>query len=119
MEALIRRIDWNLEAEANLKAAARGDLDWIRNEVHQGQAALYRCGQDGYIVGRLESDSEAVLILGAGKNSRKWIPIFEQIMLLNGAKTIRTHIERSGLNRIYRGLGWYQDAVIMKKRLAV
>lgn len=114
----MKRISWNKEAEHNLKAAIDGDADWIRREVNRGISALYKCADDGYIVLRYERDQEEVaLVLGEGKNLKKWVPIVEELSRKWGAKTIRTHIQRPGIKRLYESLAWRQREIVMEKTL--
>lgn len=111
---------WNDDAERALKRSAGPDMAQIRAEVQQGMAGLYRCeagGQlDGRVVLRLEG-TELVIVLGEGRNAKKWAGIIEDYARHIGATTLRTHIQRRGLKRIYEGIGWKQREIVMGKTL--
>lgn len=119
MLALVRE-DWSAEAEAALQVSAGEDMAWIRDEVKRGIAALYRCEDQGRLDGRTVlrlDETELVIVLGEGRNSRKWIPVIEQYAKKIGAKKLRTHIKRQGLKRIYERAGWGQLEVVMERIL--
>lgn len=111
---------WNDSAEKALEVSAGPDMAMIRAEVQQGMAGLYRCedgGQlDGRVVLRLEG-TELVIVLGEGRGAKKWAGVIEQYARHLGATTLRTHIQRKGLKRIYEGIGWQQREIVMGKTL--
>lgn len=112
------RIPWSDKAEAGLVVSAGDDMALIRKEVQQGCAELYKCGSDGYLVIRYEADvRELVVVLGEGRCFKKWLPVIEDHARERGALTMRTHIKRPGLKKLYEDIGWHQQEIVMSKAL--
>ena len=115
-------IAWGPEAAAALGRAStsEGDLiDW-QQDVTEGTAQLWRIGGEsvGYLLTRVETYAndadELVLVAAAGVNGR---PVIEWAMKLAanyGIESIRTHIKRPGLQRIYERLGWHCAERVMR-----
>lgn len=102
----LTRAAWSADAEAGLMPAAFGDMAIIRAEVQAGQADLWRLGgsADGWLVTRQE-DGELVLMCGAGKNAAGVIRHCLEVARKNGL-TVRAHIRRPGMQRIYERAGF-------------
>lgn len=102
----IERARWCADAEIDLRQAARGAMPAIKADVTQGIAVLWRVtgDSDGWLVTRQEA-GELVLVAGAGRNAR---PVLEWVRdrATEEGLTIRTHITRPGLMRIYQRLGF-------------
>jgi hypothetical protein len=115
-------IDWNPEAERALKKAnaSKGDLQAWRAEVDSGQAQLWQVAGDsvGYLLTRVErypnGEDELVLVAGAGTNCRPLISWAMKLAASHGIRSIRTHIKRPGLQRIYESLGWHLSERVMR-----
>lgn len=113
----LRHVSWSPAAASALETAARGDLDLIAQEVQDGRAWLYQItGEaEGFIVLRLEASAagqELVIVAAAGRNCR---PVIRYLVDLADRKgwTIRTHIVRPGLIRIYERLGFQRREVVV------
>lgn len=109
----VTRAAWSQDAEAVLMPAAYGDMPAVRAEVVQGLAVLWRVTgcSNGYLVTRQE-ENELVLVLGAGTNSR---PLLRHVLEQAKAAglTVRTHIRREGLKRIYERMGFSLREYVM------
>lgn len=114
----LTRCAWSAEAEAGLIVSAGDYLDVIKAEVIAGESVLLRAAPDGFFVARHEQDiNEIVLVLGEGRNMKKWLPVFIEWAKAQGAATIRTHIKRPALKRIYERAGWEQSEIVMQTRI--
>lgn len=120
------RAAWCDEAAAALRPAAgsEADLDVVRVEVNTDRCTeLYRVtgAAEGWLVLRLEGnvlgDRELVIVLGAGRGIRPVIPIIQRYARTLGA-TIRTHITRPGLERIYQHQGFHLAEKVYRWRPA-
>lgn len=110
--------NWSDEAEAGLIISAGADLLHIKNEVTENISQLFRMGTDGFTVLRYEREfKELVIVLGEGKNAKKWLPVIEDYARSIGANSIRTHITRVGLRRLYERIGFSQTEIVMGKKL--
>lgn len=109
----ITRAAWSEEAETLLMPAAYGDMPVVRAEVLRGVSVLWQVSgcSVGYLVTRQEGN-ELVLVLGAGTNSR---PLLRHVLERAKAAglTVRTHIRREGLKRIYERLGFSLREYVM------
>ena len=111
-------IPWSDAAENGLAIAAGNDLHYVKKEVNRGDAKLFYFSPGTYAVMRYEAEyKEAVLVLGQGENTKKWLPVIEDWALFQGALTIRTHITRKGLGRMFGNAGYTQSEIIMQKVL--
>lgn len=116
------RHPWTDEAGAALQAAAGSDrdLERIRAEVRGDRTTqLYRVtgSAEGWLVLRLEGDFlgdiELVIVLGAGHGATRVIPLVQRYATTLGA-TVRTHVTRRGLEKIYLNNGFYEAEKVMK-----
>lgn len=123
-EPKVTRATWCQAAETALRPAAGSahDLEVIRADVRTDRCTeLYRVTgpAEGWLVLRLEgnalSERELVIVLGAGRGIRPVIPIIQRYARTLGA-TVRTHITRDGLARIYKGHGFHRAEIVMRWR---
>lgn len=110
------------EARAALKTARANDQDlnqWAR-EIIRETAQLWRISgeSNGYLLTRVEEIDrdrlELVLIAGSGENARPVIQWARQLAEAHQIDSIRTHITRPGLQRIYESEGWHEAERIMR-----
>lgn len=125
-EPKVTRHRWCEAAAAALRPAAGSerDLDLVKADVmHDRCTDLYRVtgSADGWLVLRLEGDLigdlELVIVLGAGRGIRPVIPVVQRYARTLGA-TIRTHITRPGLERIYQHQGFHLAEKVYRWRPA-
>lgn len=118
-------MDWNPEAAAAL-AQARAtpdDLEQYRSQVEQGTAQLWRLtgDTDSHVLTRVEEhpngDHELVIVAGTGNNSRQVIAWAMKLATEHELHTLRAHITRPGLQRIFEGLGWHEAERVMRIEL--
>lgn len=109
----LTRAAWSDEAERILEPAAFGDMPIIRAEVLKGSADLWRLGgaAGGFLVTRQE-DGELVLVAGAGHNAAGVIRHCLAIARAHGL-TVRAHIRRAGMKRIYERAGFRLRELVM------
>lgn len=102
---------------------AAGDpqtLAAIREEVGRGTAQLWKVAgtrKPAYVVTRLEAaptGPELVLVLGAGENLDAVAVWADQMAEAHGW-TLRTHVKRPGMVRMYERHGWYVAEQILRK----
>lgn len=109
----LTRRQWCSEAERELMRAAHGDMAAIRADVESGAAVLWQGAgsSPGWIVTREEGD-ELVIVAGVGRNAR---PVLEFIrdQAAAAGMTVRTHIKRPGLQRMYERLGFTERERVM------
>lgn len=120
---MISLIPWNATAENGLLISAGADMEIIKHQVLNGVAQLWEHsidGAHGYIVTRLEIDgngTELVIVLGEGSGLHKVIPIFKQVALDMGINSIRTHVKRKGLIRMYSRHAFNIDSYVLRSVL--
>lgn len=115
---------WCPEAEASLSRARAtpGDLEAYRADVADGLAQLWRVPGEpvSWVLTRVEQDMagdlEMVIVAGAGQNAPDTIGWFTELARLQGIPTIRAHINRPGLTRIFERQGYHLDEWIMRAR---
>lgn len=113
----VSRVQWSPAIAAALEGAARGDLAVIEAEVIQGVSDLWQWEHDqgkGVMVTRQEP-RELVIVVGAGTGSA---PVIDHVTrrALAAGLSLRTHIQRPGLRRIYERAGWGLDELVMRIR---
>lgn len=110
----VQRAEWCAEAEVALEPSAFGDMPFVKDEVLAGVAVLWKASgaTDGWIVTRQEG-GELVLVLGAGRNCRPLIRHVRDRATAAGL-TLRTHIRRPGLKRIYEREGFVLREYVME-----
>lgn len=116
------KVAWSQEAAEYLgKArATAADLEEWRNQEASGEAQLWRFSGDftSYLLTRVEEDSagrlEMVLVAGAGENARAVIAWATDLARAHQISSIRTHINRPGLRRIYETAGWHLAEWVMR-----
>lgn len=117
-----QQVIWNPVAEKALKKAraTKADLSNWKQEVSEGTAQLWQVSGDsvGYLLTRVETyaggEDEMVLVAGAGTNCRPLITWAMNLARSHGIRSIRTHITRPGLQRIYENLGWQLAERVMR-----
>ena len=118
------RADWCEAAEAALLPAAgsRHDLDLVKADVLKDRCTkLYRLSgaTEGWVVLRLEGnlldELELVIVLGAGAGVRALIPVIQRYAATLNA-SVRTHVTRPGLERIYEHQGFHLAERVMRWR---
>lgn len=112
----LQRATWCTEAAEALADAARGDLDLIAAECAHQVSDLWRIGgrAEGWMVTRQEP-GELVIVAAAGRNCR---PVIRHVCARAHAAglSVRTHIQRPGLRRIYEAQGFTLDELVMRRR---
>lgn len=117
-------VTWSQEAGASLARAraTAADLEAYRKDVNQGMAQLWRIPGDpvSYVLTRVERDSagalEMVIVAGAGCNAADTIQWFTNLAKAERIPSIRAHINRPGLTRIFEQQGYTLDEWIMRAR---
>lgn len=113
---MIERVSWSNDSAMALFDAARGDLDLIAAEVKSGNAQLFTVSGNasGYIVVRPEGD-ELVIVAGSGRGLIPVVlPLLKDEAEKQGFKTIRTHVQKQGLIRLYKRYGFELDEFILR-----
>ncbi|MFL1484898.1 hypothetical protein [Marinobacter sp. LN3S78] len=118
------QVTWSPEAAASLAAARAtpADLEAYRRDVERDLAHLWRVPGEpvSYVLTRVEQDSagslEMVIVAGAGQNAPDTIEWFTDLARRNGIPSIRAHINRPGLTRIFERQGYTLDEWIMRAR---
>lgn len=116
--------EWTAEAAASLARAraTAADLQAYQQDVTAGTAQLWRIPGEpvSYVVTRVERDSagtlELVIVAGAGQNAAATISWFTGLARREGIPSIRAHINRPGLTRIFERQGYTLDEWIMRAR---
>ncbi|WP_028451233.1 hypothetical protein [Chitinilyticum aquatile] len=124
----LRRAGWSDQAAAETESALNGDplasVAEFREWVEAGAAVLFefhagpvRIGSAMVTASRVNGHNQAVIVTGA---SRATPEQFRQAMRLlvehlNGFDSIRTHIQRPGLKRLYEALGFEQTEIVMRR----
>ena len=118
-----RLIDWNLPAEEAIQRAratpemiAQWKADQADNRSHLWE---FSGEAEGYLVTRVEQTDtglEMVLVAATGKNARPVIRWAMELARKHGFESIRTHITRPGLQRIYEAEGWTERERILEVR---
>jgi len=109
------------EALATARATP-ADLDAYRADVESGQAQLWEIPGDpvSYVLTRVEQDTagnlELVIVAGAGQNAAETIEWFNELASKAGIPSIRAHINRPGLARIFERQGYTLDEWVMRTR---
>lgn len=108
MEKIIAsRQPWSVEAEAGLIISVGDDLQIIKSMVEQNRAELwfFEGGSvEVYAVVRRDQ-KELVLMCVEGKGARQVIPMIEQAARRAGCTSVRAHITRLGLARMFPDWG--------------
>lgn len=110
------RRPWSEAAEAGLRVAAGDDMADIRREVKAGIAHLYRLDSGdhgGWLVTRQDSPTELCLVCGEGKGFRVFAPEILRRARERGL-TVRTHVQRRGMIRLWQRLGLQLDSYVLK-----
>lgn len=115
-------VKWSPDVARALKRAnaSKGDLITWRREIDSGEAQLWHLAGDaqGYLMTRVEryanGEDELVLVAGAGCNARPAITWAMKLAADHGIRSIRTHIKRPGLQRIYENFGWELAERVMR-----
>ena len=91
-------------------------MDIIAAEVAAGVSQLWRIvgNSDGWLVTRTEPE-EFVIVAGAGKNALPVMAWATRQALAQGL-SVRTHIQRQGLRRMYESLGFVADEIVIRVR---
>lgn len=112
---IIERQPWSAQAEQGLRVSVGADLAAIRGEVNAGISKLWRCRSAtaaGWIVTR-EEPGELVIVCGEGSGFFEFAPWFVERARAAGL-TIRTHVQRPGLIRMWRRLGVNFDHYVLR-----
>lgn len=110
------------EAVAAMRAAGatEADIGQYQQQLPDNQVQLWRItGEaDGYLLTRVEiladGTEELVLVEGAGTNARPVIAWALELAKKAGIPQLRTHITRTGLQRIYEAQGWHLAERVMR-----
>ena len=107
--------------EILLPAAGDGHtLAAIREDVANGEAQLWRVTNQrkpAYVVTRVEQaphGPELVLVLGAGSGLDTVARWADEVARVNGW-TLRTHVSRPGMVRMYQRHGWHVAETVLRK----
>jgi hypothetical protein len=116
-----RLIDWNEPAERAIeKARATPELiaQWKADQDdHKSHLWEFSGDAVGYMVTRVEKTAtglELVLVAASGENARPVIRWAMNMATQYGFQSIRTHITRPGLQRIYEAEGWHEKERILE-----
>ena len=109
----LTRAAWSEQAEAELMPAAFGDMPIVKAQTLAGECELFRLGgcASGWLITRQEG-RELVLVMGAGTNARAVIHHCLVIAKKHNL-TVRAHIRRAGMKRIYERVGFRVREVVM------
>lgn len=115
-------IDWTEAAAAAMVEAnaSAGDLAHWREQIKVQKVQLWRITGEsvGYLLTRVEAlaegTDELVLIAAAGTNARPVIRWAVALAKNAGLESLRTHIKRPGLQRIYEAEGWHLAERVMR-----
>ena len=116
MSAAIREVRWSDEAGAGLEIAARGDLEIIKKEVLSGISRLWECtshSSHAFIVTRVDDEVEVCIVAGEGSGFMEFIPALVKFWRDQGY-TIRTHVKRRGLIKMYEKVGIRFDEYVLR-----
>ena len=120
---MIKQIAWSDTAEDGLIVSAGEDMAIIKNQVLNGVAQLWEHnlnGTHGFIVTRLDVEglgTELVLVLGEGSGLNEAVPLFKQVAIDLGIKSIRVHVKRKGLIRMFARHAFEIDTYVLRSRL--
>lgn len=115
-------VPWSDEAAAMLSKANAEPADLIewRRQCARQQAQLWHItgASRGYLLTRVEQSAgqkrELVLVAGAGVNAKPVIRWAKQLAEAEGLDSIRTHIKRRGLMKMYLAEGWHNAETVMR-----
>lgn len=124
MAVTAEKISWTEEAGRFLATARAtpADLAQWQEDVQAGTAQLWQFSGDfkSYVLTRVEEyhggQLEMVIVAGAGKNSREVIAWVTKLAKDHGIPTIRAHINRPGLCRIFQKQGYHLDEWVMRTK---
>jgi len=120
---MINQIPWSDAAEKGLLISAGEDMAIIKNQVLNGVAQLWEHnlnGTHGFIVTRIDVEglgTELVLVLGEGSGLNEAVPLFKQVALDLGIKSIRVHVKRKGLIRMFSRHDFNVEMYVLRSRL--
>lgn len=112
----IIHVPWTNDIDDKLRVAARGDLEIIKNQVQSGVAQLWHCQSekhDAYVVTRIDPGPELVIVAGEGSGFMAFVPDFVAVARRSNA-TIRTHVQRRGLIRMWARFGLKLDEYVLR-----
>lgn len=115
-EIVIREISWEDKHDAKLKVSAGDDLQLIKDQVRAEIAQLWECQSPSnycLVVTRIDPGPELVIVLGEGSGLLQFAPRFVQ-HARNRRMTVRTHIKRKGLIRMWKRLGLELDEYVLR-----
>ncbi len=116
---MIIEVLWTDDIDDKLKVSAGEDLAFIKNQVKQKIAQLWRCEKDNhlcYVVTRIDRTGkgyELCLVLGEGSGFYLFAPEFLAFAKRNNIP-LRTHVKRKGMIRMWEKLGVYQSEYILR-----
>lgn len=109
------KVPWSAEVEQGIKISAGKDIDDIRSEVIGGLSTVWKVtgeGVAGFVVLRVDG-SELVIVCGEGQGAKFVIPwIMETARQHN--LTVRTHVKRRGLVRMWQRYGLCLDEYVLR-----
>ncbi|CAL9980527.1 hypothetical protein VPHD526_0008 [Vibrio phage D526] len=120
---MIKLIPWSDAAERGLVVSAGEDMAIIKNQVLNGVAQLWEHnlnGTHGFIVTRLDVEglgTELVLVLGEGSGLNEAVPLFKQVAADMGINSIRVHVKRKGLIRMFSRHDFEVEMYVLRSRL--
>ena len=104
---IIKPVSWCDEVRRGLIVSCGDDLDIIRQEVEQKISICWCCQSDknfAFVVTRYEPPNELVIVCGEGSGFDEFMPFFVRVARKHNL-TVRTHIKRKGLLRMWARLG--------------
>jgi len=116
---MITARSWTPEISDFIRVSAGRDLAFISEQVRSGVAQLWRCESStgsGHVVTRVEQVStgdELVIVCGEGTGAAEFGIQFFQEAKRQGM-SVRTHVKRKGLVKIWENLGMSVDQIIMR-----
>lgn len=111
------RESWSEAAARELAGAMPEDGEIIADAVQAGRAQLYRVENRGYLVLAVERRGrgpELVIVAGAGRGLHEVIPELRAMARRAGIATMRTHVKRRGLVRMYRRHGFEPEETVLR-----
>lgn len=124
----LQRVKWGAVHDAEILAAMHGDplasLAEFRGWVSEGAAILWDFHSDGQRIGcalvtavRLAGHNQAVIVAGHSQATTAELRQAMRLLVeqLQGFDSIRTHIQRPGLARLWRRLGFEQTEIVMRR----
>lgn len=107
-----QRCQWSSEAAAGLSLTLGNDEAIISAEVIKGVSQLWRVNDGSWLITRAEDD-ELVIVCFQGKNSVSVGAKIIRQAKAAGFKSIRAHVQRRGMVRMFERFGARQREIVL------